>query len=158
MCENIKFNQLVRNECILTNFIEPIIFAAYSDDIPNEECPICLELLSEKSETSCCAKYARKLNCGHWIHVGCQFNNNQKIYQCPICLKILYNPNKLLQKIMLYKYTSRLPIYVQMNYSKYGIKYLEEKETKKDLLKYMKQDEIDIIINNIIYWKNLFIF
>jgi hypothetical protein len=51
-----------------------------------EDCPICLEKISEETE--------RPLSCGHWIHKNC-FNKCQS-NNCPICRSIVSDQSKML--------------------------------------------------------------
>lgn len=130
--------------CLLSTRIEREIFSnknplEYMDDIPNDDCPICLESLKIRANV-CCGGYARSLKCGHYVHVSCQINHNPDLRQCPICRAELTNAD-IYYRIMRRFFISKLPIHYQSklsnndilseneidNLQKYGIVYQQIK-------------------------------
>lgn len=76
------------SHCALSARIESVLFATPVParfEIPDEACPICLCPLRETSTASCCGGYARKLKCGHFVHVSCQIDRNPDMLRCSVC-------------------------------------------------------------------------
>ena len=89
--------------CLLSSRIESEIFMPFTEiddvlnptNILNEDCPICLQSLKiNLSGTNvCCGGYARKLKCGHSVHVCCQIYKNINLRKCSLCRKELTTTN-----------------------------------------------------------------
>lgn len=79
------------HSCTISTFVEAIIFTHDKITIPDEDCPICIVPLKEKSPYGCqCGSYAKRLTCGHWVHVSCQIDRNPDRSNCPICRADVY--------------------------------------------------------------------
>lgn len=85
-----------RHNCLQSTLIEAFTFGTRDGMVlPDEECPICLGKLSEKSDLSCCGGYAKPLIvCGHWAHVGCQIDRNPEPMKCTVCGVTNMRPKK----------------------------------------------------------------
>ena len=61
------------------------------NNIPDEDCGICLNSLKESGNYGCsCCRYAKQFEkCNHWVHVGCYFHTrlSENDYFCPICIQ-----------------------------------------------------------------------
>lgn len=126
------------SNCMLSTRIEAVLFVKTDrNEIPNEDCPICLEPLREHSKIGCCGTYAKKLKCGHFVHVSCHINNNPDLIRCSICRTELVGIGiyfKILRAIEIH----RFPLHYQMklmqvrltnddinDLKKYGIDFME---------------------------------
>ena len=84
------------HNCVQSTMIEVFIFGGKSpEEIPNEDCPICLEPLNSKNpkpQYGCsCGYYPKKLKkCSHWMHVSCQIDKNPNWKECPICKQSVF--------------------------------------------------------------------
>jgi hypothetical protein len=100
--------------CMLSTRIEAELFVKTNkEEIPGEPCPICLEPLKENSKIGCCGTYAKKLKCGHFVHVSCHINKNPDLRQCSVCRAELTDISiyfKILKAIEINKF----PIHYQM--------------------------------------------
>lgn len=79
--------------CLLSTRIESELFAGIDNNIPDEDCPICLVNLKQYAPSACCGGYARKLNCGHYVHVSCQIDKNHDLIHCSLCRTKLTTSN-----------------------------------------------------------------
>jgi hypothetical protein len=71
--------------CFQSTIIEAFIFED-CNELPDENCPICQDKLSQDSSYGCaCSPYARRLICGHYAHVSCQIDYNPNVNKCSIC-------------------------------------------------------------------------
>ena len=154
--------------CLLSTRIESAIFSHKDGDmmdilnpnnVPDEECPICLEPLKIPSHDCCCGNYARKLNCGHFVHVTCQINKNPDFIRCSLCRTQL-TPNDIYYKICKSILVNKLPLHYQRQFlngclSKEVIKELENiYEINYERIKYIfdyvnKNKENELIIKKI---------
>lgn len=96
-------------DCLLSTRIEMELFDKFDNNIPDEDCPICLDKLTINSLISCCGGYARKLNCGHYVHVNCQINKNPDLIHCSVCRAQLTSTD-IYYKICRAKILNKLPI------------------------------------------------
>jgi hypothetical protein len=82
------FASTVIEETIFERLINPI---GDNSLVPDGDCPICLEHLTDKpSGKCCCGGYSKSLKkCGHWLHVYCQIDRNPKLHICPLCRTVL---------------------------------------------------------------------
>lgn len=136
-----------RHSCGQSTLFEALLFDNLSgsgsginsedkDLIPNEDCCICLLSLKEDApkETGCCGRYARKTNCGHWMHVSCLVSSPTK-KNCPICRADLFD-NKLMDiKSQRSKIYNTLPKTYQNMYLRDGAKIFLNQEVRFDLEK-----------------------
>jgi len=102
-------------DCLLSTRIEIELFDSNRNNIPNDDCPICLIPLKENAYLSCCGGYAKKLKCGHYVHVSCQINKNTDLIRCPICRQQLTNV-VLYYKINQSKIINKLPLQYQRKF------------------------------------------
>ena len=79
-----------RYNCFQSTMIEAFIFDKV-DELPDENCPICQDKLSENSSYGCkCSPYAKRLICGHYVHVSCQIDYNPDAGRCSVCRTNLF--------------------------------------------------------------------
>lgn len=99
--------------CLLSTRIEAELFDKYTDnDVPNDNCPICLEPLNKRNQNACCDGYARKLKCGHFVHVCCHINKNPDLLRCSVC-RFQLAPIDIYYKICKSMVINILPLHYQ---------------------------------------------
>lgn len=111
--------------CLLSTRIESELFSKpegnvldmlKTENIPDEECPICLEPLRSTQTNTCCGGYARKLKCGnHFVHVSCQINKNTDLLKCPVCRTQLASTD-IYYKICSAIFINKLPLHYQRKF------------------------------------------
>ncbi len=131
---------MIIHNCLVSSYIEDILFDSKKynsiDMKIDGNCPICLISLNKPGEYGCCGKYARKFKkCGHWVHVGCQINNNPNRHKCSICRDIIVDKKKLDYYVARKTMISTLPIHYQMMVGKNGVKIFDNMKYYNDLIK-----------------------
>lgn len=145
-------------DCLISTWIEAQLFDAKPidpNDIPDENCPLCLHPLRLETPNTCCGSYSKPLKCGHYTHVSCQINKNQDLNKCSVCQKQL-SDNHLYFNICKSKIISILPLHYQKKYHENnlsqqeiyelaanGIDYYKIK-TVTDYLEFIKNDQSEM--------------
>lgn len=113
----------------VTKIIEYRIFEINENDIAinddNHLCHLCNIPLKQEAKTKCCVGYARKLKCGHYVHVSCQIHKTPDFVICSLerCKKIITDPS-IYYDIIHYLITKPLPDGYKRILSEEEIKYL----------------------------------